>query len=87
MSDFLAGPLAAIVLLVALTAALVAIGAYVISKVRASYREEQTSASDWMTSFKEIHSQGELTDQEYRTIKAMLAERLQHEIKDTDNRH
>ena len=84
MAEFLRSPLASIVLLLALTATLVAVGVYVIGKVRASLKREEPDASAWLSKFKELHAQGELSDQEFQTIKAMLAERLQRELKDTD---
>jgi uncharacterized membrane protein len=86
MSEFLASPLVAVVFLVALTAALVAVGVYVIGKVRADVKDQDTSASRLLTDFQELHDRGELSDEEFRTIKAMLAERLQHELSDTDKR-
>jgi hypothetical protein len=84
MAEFLASPLASLVLLMALTAALVAGGIYVIGRVRAGLRGKEPPASQWLTNFEELHAQGELTDEEYRTIKAMLAERFQRELNSTD---
>ena len=84
MADFLQTPLASIVLLIAFTATLVAVGIYVIAKVRASTREEVAPTSESMTYFQNLHAQGGLSDEEYRTIKAMLAERLQQELNSTD---
>ena len=83
MLDFLRGPIASTVLLMALTAALVVIGFYVIGKVRPGRTRQEPDASDWITNFREMHAKGELSDAEYRTIKAMLAERFQKELKDT----
>jgi hypothetical protein len=37
-----------------------------------------------MTNFRELHAQGELSDEEYRTIKAVLAERFEQELNSTD---
>jgi uncharacterized membrane protein len=73
-----------VILLAALTGVLVAVGVYVVGRVRAGTRSTDPKASEWITKFKDLHSQGELTDQEYRTIKAMLADRLQQELKGTD---
>ena len=71
-------------MLVALTASLVAIGIYVIGRVRAGIRSKEPPANEWFTKFKELHAKGDLSDEEYRTIKAMLAERLQRELNSTD---
>ena len=72
-----------LVLLIASTAALVAVGVYVVGRVRAGLREDAVGSSDLITNFRELHAQGELSDEEYRTIKAMLSARLQEEIKDS----
>jgi uncharacterized membrane protein len=82
MGDFLGSNTAALVVLLAITAALVAVGVYVIIKVRGQNEEAVPSASDLLTNFRELHGQGELSDEEYRTIKAVLAEKLQDEIAD-----
>jgi uncharacterized membrane protein len=84
MAEFLSSPLVAVVFLVALTATLVAVGVYVIGKVRADINRPEPDASQWLTKFQELHAKGELSDKEFRTIKALLAERLQHELSDTD---
>ena len=84
MAEFLGSPLASVVILVAITAALIAVGVYVISRVRAGLNDKAAPSSEWLTNFKELHAQGELSDEEYRTIKAMLAERLQRELNSTD---
>jgi uncharacterized membrane protein len=84
MAEFLGSPLASVVFLVALTAALVAAAVYVIARVRAGINRKEPPASEWLTNFKELHAKGELSDEEYRTIKAMLAERLQREVNSTD---
>jgi uncharacterized membrane protein len=84
MAEFLNSPTASAVFLVAITATLVAVGVYVISRVRAEVKREEPGSSQYLTNFQELHSQGELSDEEYRTIKAMLAERLQRELNSTD---
>jgi len=84
MADFLSSPAASIVFLLTLTAVLIAIGVYVIGKVRASMQDETPRSSEWLSNFREMHDQGDLDDEEYRTIKSVLSERLQHEINDND---
>ena len=85
MAEFLGSPLASVVILVAVLAALIAGGVYVIGRVRAGLNDKAAPTSEWLTNFKELHSQGELSDEEYRTIKAML-ERLQQELNEPDER-
>jgi uncharacterized membrane protein len=86
MAEFLGSPLAGVVILLALLAALIAGGVYVIGRVRAGLGDKAAPTSEWLTNFKELHAQGELSDEEYRTIKAMLAERLQQELNESDER-
>ncbi|MGD9722569.1 MAG: hypothetical protein AB7O59_14655 [Pirellulales bacterium] len=84
MGEFLASPVASVVFLVALTAALVAAGIYVIGRVRADLMSREPPSSQWITNFRHLHSQGELSDEEYRTIKSVLAERLEDELNSAD---
>ncbi len=84
MAEFLSSPVATVVFLLTVTAMLVAVGVYVIGKVRAGMKAPETKASEWLTQFRELHDQGELEDEEFRTIKSLLAERLQDELNDTD---
>ena len=80
MPDFLQTPLARSVLVLAATAVLVTVGVYLVARVRAWYQQSPPAANELLTNFRELHSKGELSDEEYRTIKSMLAERLQEEL-------
>jgi hypothetical protein len=66
-------------------AILVAIGAYVVGKVRKGSAQKEPPASEQLTKFREMHSRGELSDEEFRTIKTTLTERLQCELKLKDS--
>ena len=81
MPDFLQSTAAQVVIWLALCAVLVAVGIYVVAKVRQTLAESEPETHELMANFRELHSQGELSDEEYRTIKATLAARLQREIK------
>ena len=83
MPDFWQSSATSIVLLAALAGTLIAVGIYVISKVRQETFPKEPPTSQWMTNFQELHAKGELSDQEYRTIKAVLTERFQDELKET----
>jgi beta-xylosidase len=80
MVQFLTTPAASVVLLLALTAVLIAVGVYVIGKVRRDLTSDAAGANELLSNFKEMHSRGGLDDEEYRTIKAMLAKRLEREL-------
>jgi len=82
MAEFLQQPLVQIVLWLAALAALLAVGVYLVGRVRGMMLKSHTTSSDLMTDFREIYSQGDLSDEEYRRIKGTLAERLQSEVKD-----
>ena len=77
---FLNTPTANLIIGLALLAALIAVGVYLIKKVRGPEDEETPTASSLLTNFRELHAQGDLSDEEYRTIKSVLAEQLQDEI-------
>jgi hypothetical protein len=81
MLNLIQGTETRLVVLTAAVAILIAVGIYVVAKVRRSFMESGPPASDLITNFRELHSQGELSDEEYRNIKAMLAARLQSQLK------
>ena len=73
-----------LVLGVAALAMLVAAGIYVVGKIRAKAVQKEPAASELLTKFREMHSRGVLSDEEFRTIKTTLTERLQTELKAKD---
>jgi len=75
-------PIAELVVWAAVGAIGVAVAAYVIGKIRAEPAKQEPDASELMSKFRDLHSKGELTDAEFRTIKTTLAARLQEELKD-----
>jgi uncharacterized membrane protein len=81
MIRLIPGTEAQLVVLTAGVAVLIAVGIYVVAKVRRSFMESGQNPSDLITNFRELHSQGELSDEEYRNIKATLAARLQSRLK------
>lgn len=60
--------------------AVLLVGAYVLGKLRLLSASDRSSSQDLLTNFREMHSQGVLSDQEFRTIKTTLATKIQHEI-------
>jgi hypothetical protein len=75
-------PIAEIVLWGAIGAAAIAVGAYVLSKLRSEPAQQELDASELMSKFRDLHAEGQLTDEEFRTIKTTLGARLQDELKD-----
>lgn len=82
MSGLWNAPGAELVIWLAAGAMLVAVGVYVVGKIRPDPAQQELSANELMSKFRELHSKGVLSDAEFRTIKTTLAVRLQEEIKD-----
>jgi len=55
---------------------------YIIGKIRAESAQQEPTASELISKFRDLHAKGELSDEEFRTIKTTLAARLQQELKD-----
>jgi uncharacterized membrane protein len=64
----------------AILASLIVIALYVLSKFRAKTVQREPTASELLSKFRVLHSQGELTDEEFRTIKTTLAAQLHQEV-------
>jgi uncharacterized membrane protein len=71
-----------LVLWIAGLAVLLAVVIYVIDKLRATPVQHEPTASQLLSKFRESHSRGELSDEEFRTIKTTLEARLREELKD-----
>ena len=63
---------------------LILAGAYIASKWRGTNDKDTMSAQEMLSNFREMHTQGVLTDEEFRTIKSKLAGDIQTELKDAD---
>lgn len=86
MLEFLQTDEAQVVLWTLGGVALCVVGVYVVKRFRDRKGDDQPQASELLTKFREIHSQGGLSDEEFRTIKAQLAARLEREINENDNK-
>jgi uncharacterized membrane protein len=71
-----------LVLWVALLAILVAVAIYLIGKIRPKTVQKERQTSQWLSKCRELHSRGELSDEEFRTIKTNLALQCQDELND-----
>ncbi|HEX3998276.1 MAG TPA: hypothetical protein VHX65_06995 [Pirellulales bacterium] len=88
MSNWLANPLvhalaSKVLLWCTVLALLVVLAVYVLGKFRGSAEEEHLGASELLSKFRELHSQGGLSDEEFRTIKTLLAKKLQRQLKNS----
>ena len=71
-----------LVLWVAVLASLAAVVVYLVGLIRDKTAQQEPTASELLSKFRELHSRGELSDAEFRTIKTTLAAKLQEELKD-----
>ena len=81
--DFLRTTPAQLVIGLASLLILSMIGAYFVLRYRDSIEEDET-ASDLLTKFREMHHQGYLDESEYRTIRTDLGEKLSGESGDKE---
>jgi hypothetical protein len=73
-------------LLFAAMAVLTALGAWVVSRFRGSKGEDVPGASELLSKFRDLRDQGELSDEEFRNIKTLMADKLQQELNDKAER-
>ena len=86
MVKLLEGPWYLAIILFTAVVSLIAVGAYAVSKWRDAIDDDTSSASELLTNFREMHSRGDLTDEEFRTIKARLSYEMKEEIKNSDHK-
>lgn len=72
------------VLLLAVLAMMAAVALFVKRNYLGSTGEQGPTTSDLLSNFRELYSQGELSDEEYRTIKTKLTARFQKELTDPE---
>ena len=84
MAKWLSDPSSELIIWLAVAAMMVAVGVYASKKIRAESVQQEPTASDLLSKFGDLHSEGDLSDSEFRTIKTALAVRLKEEIKDND---
>ncbi len=65
---------------------LIAVAVYIITKIRPHSAQQELDAHELMAKFRELHSQGGLSDEEYRTIKSTITEQLRRQLNDDDGK-
>lgn len=78
-------PLAQVLLMLGVGLALMAALVYLARRFRGDDDQDRLTDQKMLTKFRELHSKGVLSDEEFRTIKTKLAGQVQQELKDTDN--
>lgn len=61
---------------------LTAIGIAIVRRFRDTGSDDTAESSDMMTRFRDLHEQGGLSDDEFRTIKGKLAAKLRADLGD-----
>jgi hypothetical protein len=61
-------------------AVVVGVAIFIVTKFRDRVGLDRGITSDMLMNFEEMHSQGELSEREYRNIKTLLKERLENEL-------
>jgi len=83
---YFSDPITELAVSLALLVLLTAIAAYVIVKVRDRGKQEGPAGIELLSRFRDVHSQGGLSDAEFRTIKTRLADRLLDEVNDKEEK-
>jgi hypothetical protein len=83
--DFLSTPPAQAVGWMFVLVLMLMVAYYVVQKFRDRSGEDRQSANELMTKFREMNREGDITDAEFRTIKTVLREPLQSEVKDSSD--
>jgi hypothetical protein len=86
MSGLLSSAAGELLLAVAGCAVLVAVGTYLIRHCKQMVDEHSTNSNQMMSTFSELHEQGELSDEEYKNIKTRLAAKMQLEARSIGQR-
>ena len=73
----------AAVIWLAVLASLVAVAVYMIARLRPAAAQQERLTSRLLAKFREMHSRGELSDEEFRTIKTALAAQVLDELNHT----
>lgn len=84
MTELFRHPLSQAALWFAVIFALLALAVVALRKWRGGSSDAQDDARDLLTKFRELHGQGGLSDDEYRTIKTKLARQLNAELNDNE---
>ena len=61
---------------------LITIALIVVAKLRGQTQQSENSTGQLLSNLQELHREGDISDAEYRTIKAVLGAKLQGRVKD-----
>ena len=78
-------PLTQAALLFAAMFVMTAIGFTIVRRYRDRKANDMSGTSDTLSKFRELHAEGGLSDEEFRTIKTKLANELKTELNDNSS--
>ena len=58
---------------------------FIVERLRDRMDDDRLEANELLTNFRDLHSQGEIEDAEFRDIKSVLGTRIASELKETDH--
>ena len=59
---------------------LAVIGYYIVRRFRDLSGDDNPTANELLSNFRELHQEGDISDKEFRTIKTVLKEKLENEL-------
>lgn len=77
-------PLAQALLMLAAIFAFLSLGLFLARRWRDRADDDRPVPENLLSKFREMHGRGELSDEEFRTIKTKLASQFQQEVRDTE---
>ena len=86
MKQFLLSTPAQLVIWLTVLAVLIAIGGFVVGRLRGRSDEERQTANVLLSNFRELHDQGDIDAAEFRNIKTVLGVKLQRELNVSDGK-
>ncbi|QDV15223.1 hypothetical protein CA51_51360 [Rosistilla oblonga] len=83
MSDLFATPTAQSVFSLLILSILIAIGVWLVARFRGGTDEDREPGSEVLSNFEEMLREGDISPAEFRTIEAVVGEKLNSEAKDS----
>jgi uncharacterized membrane protein len=81
--EFLGTPTAQAVLWLTVLLCLLLVAFYIVKRFRDGADDDRLTTSELLTNFREMNRGGDISDAEFRTIKTVLGDRWQTELKDS----
>lgn len=83
MSDLFATPTLQAVFSLLILCVLIAVGVWLVSRFRDSTDEDREPGSEVLSNFEEMLREGDISQSEFRTIEAVVGDKLNSEAKDS----